>query len=124
MIKEARIDKFLWAVRIYKTRSISTEQCKKGRVHIDGQVVKPSRLVKPGETIEVNKPPVIYSYRVNDIPGNRVSAKIVNDYLTDTTSEEELLKLKMQNDFFIKRDKGAGRPTKKERRTIDKLKNQ
>lgn len=124
MIKETRIDKFLWAVRIYKTRSLSTEQCKKGKVLIDGQVVKPSRLVKPGDSIEVNKTPVVYSYLVTSIPGNRVSAKVVYDFITDTTSEEELLKLKMQDNFFIKRDKGAGRPTKKERRTIDKLKNQ
>jgi ribosome-associated heat shock protein Hsp15 len=123
MIKETRIDKFLWSVRIFKTRSLSAEYCKKGKILIEGQPVKASRTVNPGDTIEVNKPPVIYSYQIIDIPKSRISAKLVNDFIRDTTPEEELQKLKLQDTFFIKRDKGSGRPTKKDRRIIDKLRN-
>jgi len=119
---QPRIDKYLWSVRVFKTRSMATEACKKGRVKIDGQQVKPSRTVKQGEEIEVKKPPVLYTYKVLEFPKNRVAAKLVPAYSEDLTSEEEMGKLKMQDDFFVKRDKGMGRPTKKERRIIDKLK--
>ena len=101
---------------------MATEACKKGRVKIDGQQVKPSRTVKEGDEIEVKKPPVVYTYRILQFPKSRVSAKLVPVYAKDITPQEELDKLKMQDDFFIRRDKGMGRPTKKERRIIDKLK--
>lgn len=117
-----RIDKFLWSVRLYKTRLLATEACKKGRVLIDGIPAKPSRVVKLKETIEVRKPPVVYSYIVKDFPKSRVSAKIVTEFAQDITSPEELKKLEVNESFFVKRDRGTGRPTKKERRTIDKLK--
>jgi ribosome-associated heat shock protein Hsp15 len=119
---EPRVDKFLWSVRIFKTRSVSADACKKGRVIIDELPVKPSRSEKPGEVIIVKKPPVNYSYRIKEFPKNRVSAKLVPDYIEDITPEEELLKLDMTDSFFIKRDRGSGRPTKKERREIDKIK--
>jgi ribosome-associated heat shock protein Hsp15 len=117
-----RIDKYLWSVRIFKTRSMATDACKKGRVKIDGQTVKPSRILKTGEEIEIRKPPVSYTYKVTGFPKSRVSAKLVPDFTKNLTPPEELEKLKMQDDFFIRRDKGTGRPTKKERRIIDKLK--
>ena len=117
-----RVDKFLWSVRVYKTRAKSTEACKKGRVIIDGIDAKPSKTVKEGDLITVKKPPVNYSYKVLDYPKSRVSAKLVDNYIEDITPEEEKEKLKITDSFFIKRERGAGRPTKKERREIDKLK--
>lgn len=117
----SRIDKFLWSVRLFKTRSLATEFCKKGRISIDNMPVKPSRIIKTGEKIILYKPPVSYSYKVIAIPKSRVSAKLVKDFIEDKTSPEELNKLQLQDNFFIKRDRGAGRPTKKERRIIDKL---
>ncbi len=122
MSEPLRIDKFLWSVRIFKTRSLATDACKKGRVLIDGQPVKASRLVKANEEIEIKKPPVVYTYKVIAFPKSRVGAKLVPEYITDLTSEEELLKLQKTDSFFIKRDKGTGRPTKKERRLLDKMK--
>ncbi len=119
--KEIRIDKFLWAVRIYKTRSLATDACKKGKIIIDNIEVKPSRIIKGGEIIMVKKMPVIYTYKVKSILVNRVAAKLVQEYIDDLTSEEELLKLKLQPSGFFIRDRGTGRPTKKERRTIDKI---
>jgi len=116
-----RADKYLWSVRLFKTRSFAAEACRKGKVIIEGIPVKPSRIIKPGEIIVIIRPPVNYSYLVIDFPKSRVSAKIVSEYIEDKTSAEELAKLKMQESFFIKRDKGTGRPTKKERRVIDKL---
>jgi ribosome-associated heat shock protein Hsp15 len=118
---EPRADKFLWSVRIYKTRALSTEACKKGRITVDDIALKPSRIIKTGEIISVSKPPVIYRYHVNAIPHSRLSAKLVPEYITDVTSPEVLKNLKLADSFFIKRDRGAGRPTKKERRNMDKL---
>jgi ribosome-associated heat shock protein Hsp15 len=119
---QKRIDKYLWAIRIYKTRTLAAEACKKGKVLIDDIPVKASRMVRQGDSLEVKKPPVVYSYIVKDFPKSRVSAKLVNEFAQDTTSPEELKKLEMNESFFVKRDRGTGRPTKKERRTIDKLK--
>lgn len=121
MEEQVRIDKWLWAVRLYKTRSIATEECKKGRVIVDGVAVKPSRIVKVDDKILVRKLPVIYTYKVKGIISKRVSAQIAQEQYEDLTSIEELNKLKIQDTIFIKRDKGTGRPTKKERRMIDKL---
>jgi len=118
-----RIDKWLWAVRIFKTRSMATNACKKDHVIIDEIAVKPSRLVKTGEIVMVKKKPIIRSYKVKGLLGKRMSAKIVVDYVEDITPKEELQKLEMLKiDNFGRRPHGAGRPTKKERRTIDKLK--
>ena len=117
-----RIDKWLWAVRIYKTRSQATEACKKGRVTIDGIVVKPSRIIKKEEILHVKKLPVIYTFKVKELLHNRVSAKLAPDFIEDLTPQEELIKLKMNSiPGNIHRQKGAGRPTKKERRTLNKL---
>ncbi len=118
---QKRIDKFLWSVRIYKTRALATEACKKGKILIDGTSVKASRLAKQGDRLDVKKPPVVYSYIVKDFPKSRISAKLVSEYLQDITSPEELKKLEINESFFVKRDRGAGRPTKKDRRTIDNL---
>lgn len=118
---QKRMDKFLWAIRTYKTRTLATDACKKGKILIEGASVKASRPVKIGDNIEVKKPPVVYSYVVKDFPKSRVSAKLVCEFVQDVTSPEELKKLEQNESFFIKRDRGAGRPTKKERRSIDKL---
>ena len=119
--KNYRIDKFLWFVRVFKTRTLAIESCKKGRIIINDTTVKPSRIVKSGEVINIKKPPVLYSYLVKDFPKSRISPKLVNDYIENVTSPEELHKLDMQDSFFIRRDKGIGRPTKKDRRDINKI---
>ena len=119
-----RIDKYLWAVRIYKTRALASEACKKGRVQMDEMPVKPSRVVKSDDVIKVRKMPVIYSYRVKEPIEKRVGAKIVHNHVEDITPQEELVKLEMQDDFYTKRDRGTGRPTKKERRLLDDLQDQ
>jgi ribosome-associated heat shock protein Hsp15 len=119
--KEIRIDKYLWAVRVFKTRSQATEACRRGKVIIDGIQVKPSRIVKEDDVIRVKRTPVVYSYRVKKLLGKRLSAKGIVDYVDNITPEEELKKLEVKETFFIRRDKGTGRPTKKERRIIEKL---
>ena len=124
MPSAVRIDKYLWAVRVYKTRTLATEACRKGRVSVDDMPAKPSRMVTAGDVIEVKKTPVLYAYRVLDPIEKRVGAKIVEDYVEDVTPAEELQKLDMQDDFFVKRDRGAGRPTKKERRLLDDIRDQ
>ena len=121
MAKSVRIDKYLWAVRLYKTRTLATEACKKGRVSMADMPAKPSRTVTAGDVIQVRKMPVTYSYRVKDPIEKRVGAKIVDQYVEDITPQEELQKLEMRDDFFVKRDRGAGRPTKKERRLLDDI---
>ncbi|WP_347922274.1 RNA-binding S4 domain-containing protein [Pontimicrobium sp. SW4] len=115
-----RIDKYLWCVRYYKTRNIATTACKKGHVKVNGQVIKPSREVYATDIIELRKNQINYKLTVNDIPPNRVGAKLVDIYRTDTTPKEafeaqELLKY--SKDYY--RKKGIGRPTKKDRRNID-----
>lgn len=119
---EIRVDKWLWATRIFKTRTIATEACKKGRVTIGGVNVKPSRPVKVGETIDVRKPPVTYSFKVKDITGNRMGAKLVPQYLENVTapSQYELLEM-VKIGGFINRQKGLGRPTKKDSRELAKF---
>jgi ribosome-associated heat shock protein Hsp15 len=121
--KPIRIDKFLWSVRIYKTRSIASEECRKGRIIINDIQVKPSRTVLKNEIITVKKPPVIFSYRVIEPIENRVSAKLVGQFIEDLTNEDEKSKLDIRQALgIIYRDKGTGRPTKKERRQIDRVK--
>ena len=120
MAESDRIDKVLWALRIYKTRTEATEACKGGKVKIDGSNVKPSRLVKSGETISVHKGIIQYSYKLIQIPPHRLGAKLVPDYAENLTPQAELDKLKAPVEtFFLRRDRGAGRPTKKDRREMD-----
>ena len=121
MAKTVRIDKYLWAVRLYKTRTLATEACKKGRISVDDMPAKPSRTVAIGDVIEVKKMPVVHSYRVKELLEKRVGAKIVDKFVEDITPQKELQKLDMQDDFFVKRDRGTGRPTKKERRLLDDI---
>ena len=115
-----RVDKFLWCVRYYKTRSIATRACKKGQVKVNDAVVKPSREVYPTDKIELRKDQINYSLIVNDLPPNRVGAKLVDIYRVDTTPKEAFEAkdlLKYSKDYY--RKKGTGRPTKKDRRDID-----
>ncbi|GET27977.1 RNA-binding S4 domain-containing protein [Prolixibacter sp. SD074] len=123
MEEQVRIDKWLWAVRVFKTRSIATEECKKGRVTIDEQPVKPSRVIKPGDVVKVRKSPVTYSYKVKQLIGKRMGAKLVPEYMEDITPVSELEIMEMQRNMgWFERERGTGRPTKKERRDIDRLK--
>lgn len=120
--KSVRIDKFLWSVRVFKTRSIASDECRKGRISINNIQVKPSRFIAKDEIIAVKKPPVVFTYRVIEPIENRVGAKLVSQFVEDITSEEEKAKLDVRQSIAIGyRDKGTGRPTKKERRLIDKL---
>jgi ribosome-associated heat shock protein Hsp15 len=121
--ENVRIDKFLWAVRIFKTRSLASEACRKGKIIINNIQVKPSRVVTAKETILVKKLPLIYSYIIIEPIENRVAAKMVNLYINDITPEIEKAKL-MNRELagFGYREKGTGRPTKRERRNIDRLK--
>jgi len=116
---EVRIDKWTWAVRIFKTRTIAAEACKKGRVTIGGRPVKPSRPVKPGEIVEVRKPPVTYSFKVLALTQNRLGAKLVPDYMENVTPKSQLDLLDVVKiSGFIDRRKGLGRPTKREGRDL------
>ncbi len=118
-----RIDKWLWAVRIFKTRSQAAEACKKGKVLIDDVQVKPSRVIKVGEIVHIKRPPVTFQYKVLGLLGKRQAASIVVDYVKDITPDEEKLKIDMQRlTGFEMRDRGIGRPTKRERRLIEDLK--
>lgn len=122
MDKDVRVDKWLWATRIFKTRTIATEACKKGRVSISGINVKPSRPLKVGEIVDVRKPPVTYSFRVKALAENRMGAKLVPEYLENVTpaSQMELLEM-VKISGFINRQKGLGRPTKKEGRELSRF---
>ncbi len=115
-----RVDKYLWCIRYYKTRSIATAACKKGHVKVNGDVAKPSREVYPQDRIELRKDQINYQLKVNDVPDSRVGAKLVDIYRTDTTPKDQFEArelLKYAKDYY--RKKGTGRPTKKDRRDID-----
>lgn len=119
-----RIDKWLWAVRIYKTRSKATNACNKGRIFIDDAPVKPSRNVSVNEIVTVKKPPVNYTFKIKGLLRKRQSAKIADSCIEDLTPQEELKKLKPNEiPVFGFREKGKGRPTKKDRRIMDRFKN-
>jgi ribosome-associated heat shock protein Hsp15 len=121
-VDDVRIDKWLWAMRIYKTRSEAADACKHGKVIINDIECKPSRMIKKGEIVIVRKLPVVYTYQVIDITENRQPAKNVAQYAENLTPQEEMAKLDAKNaTIFVHRDKGSGRPTKKERRLLDKL---
>lgn len=117
---EARLDKWLWAARIFKTRSIAADACKNGRVMLNGVKLKPSRMVKEGEIIQVRKPPVTYSFKVLKAIQNRVGAKLVPEVLENVTPPDQYELLEMNRiSGFVGRARGTGRPTKKERRELD-----
>ena|SRR5690554_2339653 len=122
MMDEVRIDKWLWAVRIFKTRTVASEACKKGRVLIGETGVKPSRNVRVGEVIKVKKPPVTYSIKVLALAEKRMGARLVPEYMENVTPQEqyELLELNRISGF-VDRQRGTGRPTKKERRDLDQF---
>lgn len=116
---EVRIDKWLWAVRIFKTRTIATDACKKGRVSIGDALAKPSRMVKVGDVVKVRKPPVTYSFKVLALTENRLGAKLVPEYMDNITPRSELDLLEVVKiSGFIDRRKGLGRPTKREGRDL------
>lgn len=110
----------MWATRVFKTRTIAAEACKKSRVLVGGVNVKPSRMIRAGDVVSVRKPPVTYSFRVLDVTEKRIGAKLVPLYLENVTSPEEYEILEMNKiSGFVNRAKGLGRPTKKERRELD-----
>lgn len=120
MAEILRIDKWLWTMRLFKTRSIATEECKKGRIVVGGISVKPSFIVTVGMEVQVKRPPIIYTYRIIGLTQNRVGAKDVTKYMIDITPSSEL---KLLEDIKMVqsgiRDRGTGRPTKKERRDLE-----
>lgn len=119
MAQEERIDKWLWAMRVFKTRTIATDACKKGRVSMGGAAVKPSRSVKAGDVIEVRKPPITYTFRVKAVTGNRLGAKLVPEYLENITPQSQYELLEMTRiSGFVDRRKGLGRPTKRDSREL------
>ena len=116
----ARIDKWLWAARIFKTRSIAANACKNGRVTVNGTTVKPSRSIKCGEVVSVKKPPVTYSFKVLQCIEQRVGAKLVPQIYENVTDAKQYELLEMSRiSGFVDRMRGTGRPTKKERRSLD-----
>ena len=121
-MNEVRIDKYLWSIRVFKTRSEATDACKGGKVRVNGNDIKPSRDVKVGDVIVVRKGAVTYTYKVLELIDKRQGPKLVSQYAENLTPEEELAKLKAPVEtFFLKRDRGTGRPTKKDRRQMDAL---
>ena len=121
-MNEARIDKWMWAVRIFKTRTIAAEACKKGRISINGALAKAARTVKPGDVIQVRKPPVTYSFKVLQTIEKRVGAKLVAEMMENVTTPEQYELLEMSRiSGFVNRAKGTGRPTKKDRRSLEEF---
>ncbi len=119
MKSEVRIDKWLWAMRIFKTRTVATEACKLRRVSVGGQTAKPSRMIKVGDVVCVRKPPVTYSFKVLGLTENRLGAKLVPEYMENVTPQSELDLLEVVKiSGFIDRRKGLGRPTKREGREL------
>lgn len=117
-----RLDKLLWCIRYYKTRSLATEACKKNRIKVNGEIAKASREVVPSDTIEVRKDQIDYQFQILQIPKSRVGAKLVSLHIVDKTPKEELEKLelrKLSQDYY--RERGEGRPTKKDRRELDEF---
>lgn len=121
-MNEVRIDKWMWATRIFKTRTIAAEACKKGRVSVSGTTVKPSRTIKIGDIIQVRKPPVTYSFKVLALTENRMGAKLVPEFLENVTPPEQMEILELSRiSGFINRSKGMGRPTKRDSRELKKF---
>ena len=121
-MEEVRIDKYLWAIRVFKTRTEATDACKGGKIRLNGADTKPSKMVKPGDVIVARKGAVTYTYKVLALLDKRQGARLVPDFAENLTHAEELAKLRAPVEtFFLKRDRGAGRPTKKDRRQMDDL---
>lgn len=121
-MNEVRVDKWLWAVRIFKTRTIASEACKKGRVMIDRVSVKPSRVIRVGEVIEVKKPPVTFSFKVLALADKRMGAKLVPQFMENVTPPDQYEILELNKiSGFVDRQRGTGRPTKKERRDLEQF---
>ena len=119
-MSEVRVDKYLWAMRIYKTRSIAADACKNGRITMEGVQVKPSRMFHIGDTFNVRKGPITYTYKVLQLTENRLGAKLVPEYMQDCTAPEQLEMLELARLAGQSgRDRGTGRPTKKDRREIE-----
>ncbi len=124
-MEEIRLDKYLWAVRIFKTRSDAAEAIRTNKVTVNGGFAKPSREAKIGDTVAVRRQQVTYSYKIIDLVSSRQPAKNVPAYCLNVTPQEELDKLNVPREtIFIARDRGTGRPTKKERRELDSVMNQ
>jgi len=122
MESEVRADKYLWAMRLYKTRNLAAEACKKGRILFEDRSLKPSHTLKNGDVFKVVKTPVTYTYRILQITGKRLGAKLISNYLEDITPEKDLEILEIQKKMGYKpRKTGTGRPTKKERRDLDQF---
>lgn len=122
MAEVVRIDKFLWAIRAFKTRTDAADACKGGKVKVAGVNAKPSKEVKEGDIIQVHKGPVVYTYKVIQPTEHRVGASLVPQFAENLTPQEELDKLKAPVEtFFVTKERGAGRPTKKDRREMEKL---
>ena len=122
MAEQARIDKWLWAVRIYKTRSIAAEACKKGHVSIGERTAKPAHNIRVGDVVNVKKAPITYSFKVLKCAENRVGAKLVPELMENVTPQEQYEILEMSRmSGFVDRARGTGRPTKKERRDLDQF---
>ena len=120
MNSEARIDKWLWAARIYKTRTLASDACKNGRITINGALAKPSRTVKVGDQVGVKKSPITYSFRVLQTIEKRVGAKLLPEVFENVTPPEQYELLEMNRiSGFVDRARGTGRPTKKDRRALD-----
>ncbi len=119
MADAPRIDKWLWAVRLFKTRSLASQACRSGKVKIEEQAVKPSRVAKTGDIVTVQKGPLTLTFRILELLHNRVGAKLVGQYLEDLTPEENYQQLKLAKGQSGMRSRSAGRPTKKERRELD-----
>lgn len=122
MADSVRIDKYLWAIRVYKTRSEATDACNGNKIKVGGTPAKPSKMVKVGEVIEIRKGAIVLTYKVKALLEKRVGAALVPDYAINLTPQSELDKLRAPVEtFFIRRDRGTGRPTKKDRRDIDTI---
>jgi len=121
-MNEVRIDKWMWATRLFKTRTIAADACKKNRISICGVSVKPSRMIKIGDIIQIRKPPITFSFKVLALSENRMGAKLVPQYLENVTPSEQYEILEMNKiSGFVDRAHGSGRPTKKERRDLDQF---
>lgn len=121
-MNEARVDKWLWAARIFKTRTLAAAACKKGQVTLRGAQLKPSRTVKEGDVVDVRKPPITYSFKVKQAIEKRVGAKLLPDVLENVTSPEQYELLEMNRiSGFVDRARGTGRPTKKDRRSLEEF---
>jgi len=122
MANSLRIDKFIWSVRLYKTRSKATEACRTGKVKIGDKAVRPAKTISVGDSFQLRKGPITYSFKIKELLSSRVGAKLVANYIENITTKEEMDKLEiLRLSYSNSRSKGLGRPTKRDRRTIDAL---